>query len=81
MDLIINIKMKKELPLAIALLLSFSLLVSAHDDHPEVSRVGKNIALVVEVSTPGASTPSKLFNQVKNNIDEPKYTNYLTEVG
>jgi hypothetical protein len=53
----------------------------ASDDYPEVSRLGKNILVLNEVSTPGFTTPSVLFNKVKNATDEPKYKENLTPLG
>jgi len=51
------------------------------EDYPEVSRVGKQIIQLTEVTTPGFSTPAVLFNKVKNATDEPKYKDYLTSLG
>jgi hypothetical protein len=50
-------------------------------DYPEVSRVGKQILQLSEVTTPGFATPPVLFNKVKNATDEPKYKSYLTPLG
>ena len=51
------------------------------EDYPEVSRAGKQIIQLTEVTTPGFATPSVLFNKVKNATDEPKYKDYLTSLG
>lgn len=50
-------------------------------DYPEVSRAGKNLLLLTEVTSPGLSTPAVLYNKVKNATDEPKYREYLTPLG
>ena len=56
--------------------------VSAQDyDYPEVSRLGKNILMLQEVSTPGFTTPKVLYNKVVNASDEPRYKEYLTPLG
>ena len=54
---------------------------TSSEDYPEVSRLGKNILLLHEVSTPGFTTPSVLFNKVKNATEEPKYKENLTPLG
>ncbi len=49
--------------------------------YPEVSRAGKNIKFLVQVSTSGASTPSTSFNKAKDPANEPKINDYLTPLG
>jgi hypothetical protein len=51
------------------------------DDYPEVSRLGKNILYLTEVSTPGFSTPKVLYGKTKNATEEPKYKDYMTPLG
>lgn len=51
------------------------------EDYPEVSRAGKQIIQLTEVTTPGFATPAVLLNKVKNASDEPKYKDYLTSLG
>jgi len=51
------------------------------NDYPEVSRVGRNVLLLQEVSTPGLSTPKVLYGKTKNATDEPKYKENLTPLG
>jgi acid phosphatase len=60
--------------------LSLAATISAQD-YPEVSRAGKNLLLLTEVTTPGFATPKVLYNKVKNATDEPKYKDYLTALG
>jgi predicted amidohydrolase len=50
-------------------------------DYPEVSRLGKNILMLQEVSTPGFTTPKVLYNKVANSSDEPRFTEQLTALG
>lgn len=61
--------------------LSLFLLLSRAQDYPEVSRVGKDIKLLIQVTAPGASTPETLFNKTKDPKDEPKLANYLSPLG
>lgn len=63
--------------------LSFSILalLALAQDYPEVSRLGKNIKLLLQVTSPGASTPEVLFNKTKDPKEEPKIANYLTPLG
>lgn len=63
-------------------LISLSLFsLALAQDYPEVSRLGKNIRLLIQVTAPGASTPETLFNKTKNPAEEPKLTNYLSPLG
>lgn len=66
--------------IALSAVLTLVATVSAND-YPEVSRVGKQILQLTEVTTPGFATPAVLFNKVKNATDEPKYKSYLTPLG
>lgn len=50
-------------------------------DHPEVSRLGRTLLLLHEVSTPGFATPAVLFGKTKNATDEPKFKDNLTPLG
>jgi hypothetical protein len=50
-------------------------------DNTTVSREGKDIKFLVQVTAAGASTPQKLFNLAKNPEEEPKLTDYLTPLG
>jgi hypothetical protein len=50
-------------------------------EYPEVSRLGKNILYLSEVSTPGFSTPKVLYGKTKNATDEPKVKEWLTPLG
>ena len=62
---------------SLAVLLSLSLA----QDYPEVSRAGKDIKMLLQVTVPGASTPETLFNKTKDPKDEPKLSNYLSPLG
>ena len=64
-----------------ALIATISLAQSVDEDYPEVSRLGKNILYLTEVSTPGFSTPKVLFGKTKNATEEPKYKDYMTILG
>ena len=64
-----------------ALFATVSLAQSVDDDYPEVSRLGKNILYLTEVSTPGFATPKVLFGKTKNATEEPKYKDYMTPLG
>jgi hypothetical protein len=64
-----------------ALVATISLAQTVDEDYPEVSRLGKNILYLTEVSTPGFSTPKVLFNKTKNATEEPKYKDYMTPLG
>jgi hypothetical protein len=55
--------------------------VSCQEDYPEVSRLGRNVLLLQEVSTPGFATPKVLFGKTKNATDEPKFKDNLTPLG
>jgi hypothetical protein len=55
--------------------------VSCQDDFPEVSRLGRNLLLLTEVSTPGFATPKVLFGKTKNATEEPKFKDNLTPLG
>jgi hypothetical protein len=62
--------MKSSLLLPISLLLSHSF-----------AQTEKDVRFVLQVSTPGASTPAVNFYKASNIIDEPKIDNYLTPLG
>lgn len=47
----------------------------------EVSRLGKNLKLVLDLTAPGATTPKVLYGLTKDAADEPKHTNILTPLG
>jgi hypothetical protein len=64
-----------------ALVATISLAQQVDDDYPEVSRLGKNIKYLTEVSTPGAATPKVLFGKTKNATEEPRYKDYMTPLG
>ena len=70
--------MKKSLSLLLIASLSACTLA---DFYPEVSRAGKNIKFLVQVSTAGASTPSTNFNKTKDPSDDLKITDFLTPLG
>lgn len=71
--------------LATAVLCLFATISLAEElqdqDYPEVSRLGKNILYLTEVSTPGFSTPKVLYGKTVNASDEPKYKDYMTPLG
>ena len=67
--------------LSLVLLATISALLAKCQDYPEVSREGKEVVFVLEVSASGAHTPHKLFNLTKNPSDEPKVPNYITPLG
>lgn len=67
--------------LSTAVFTLFATLSLAQDDFPEVSRLGKNILYLTEVSTPGFSTPKVLFGKTKNATEEPKYKDNMTPLG
>lgn len=46
-----------------------------------VSRLGKDVRLVFEVSMAGASTPSVFYGKTQNTQDEPRFKDYLTPLG
>ena len=46
-----------------------------------VSRAGKNVKFLLQVSGAGASTPQVLFNKAKNPAEEPTLNNFLTPLG
>lgn len=46
-----------------------------------VSKLGKDVRLVFEVSLEGASTPSVLYGKTQNSQDEPRFKDYLTPLG
>jgi hypothetical protein len=58
----------------------FAACTVAHDHH-DVSRAGKNISFVLQVSSSGASTPQNHFFKAKNASDEPKILDFLTPLG
>ncbi len=64
-----------------ALVATITLASSQEDDFPEVSRLGKNILYLTEVSTPGFATPKVLYGKTKNVTDEPKYKDNMTPLG
>lgn len=47
----------------------------------DVSRLGKNYKLVLDLSVPGATTPKVLYGKTKDPADEPRFTNILTPLG
>lgn len=47
----------------------------------DVSRLGKDIKMVLDLTGPGATTPKTLYGKTKNAADEAKYTNYVTPLG
>jgi len=46
-----------------------------------VSRLGRKILLLQEVSTPGFTTPKVFYGKTLNSSDEPKYKEQLTPLG
>ena len=64
-----------------AVALSLVILGFASAYEYDVSKLGKDVRLVFEVSLPGASTPSVLYNKVKDPVDEPRFKDYLTPLG
>jgi hypothetical protein len=68
---------KKSVILATTALIALGLVHASHD----VSRLGKNLKLVLDLTGTGATTPKTLYGKTKNAGDEPKYTNYLTPLG
>lgn len=64
-----------------ALVATISLAQETDDDYSEVSRLGKNLAYLTEVSTPGFATPKVLYGKTKNATEEPKYKDYMTPLG
>jgi hypothetical protein len=55
--------------------------VAQENDYPEVSRLGRNILMLHEVSAPGFTTPKVLYNKTKNATEEPRYKENLTPLG
>lgn len=54
-----------------------------HNSHhnQDVSRAGKNVTFVLQVSSSGASTPQSHFYQAKNATEEPKILDFSTPLG
>ncbi len=73
--------MRTRIAAAVFALVATVSLAQQEDDYPEVSRLGKNILYLTEVSTPGFSTPKVLFGKTKNATDEPKYKDHMTPLG
>jgi len=71
--------MKKAIGSIVALSLVSLGFASVHDY--DVSKLGKDIRLVFEVSLAGASTPSVLYNKTQNPQDEPRFKDFLTPLG
>jgi hypothetical protein len=55
--------------------------VFANNEFPEVSRLGKNVLTLNEVSTPGFATPKVLYGKTKNATEEPRFKENLTPLG
>lgn len=53
----------------------------AVDASAEVSRAGKNVKYVYQISAQGSHTPSKLLNLTATKDEEPKYADYVTPLG
>ena len=69
-------------PAVLSIFATLSLAEELFDhDYPEVSRIGKEVIYLTEVSTPGYSTPKVLFGKAKNASEEPKYIDYMTPLG
>lgn len=51
------------------------------NDYPEVSRLGRNVLTLTQVTTPGFTTPKVLYNKTKNATEEPRYKDNLTPLG
>ena len=47
----------------------------------DVSRNGKNVKFVYQISAQGSHTPKESLNLAKNPSDEPKYLDYVTALG
>ena len=58
--------------------------VSADSDYKtnyEVSRAGKDVKYVYQISAQGSSTPKKALNLTKSASDEPTTLDYVTALG
>ena len=51
------------------------------DASADVSRAGKNVKYVYQISAQGSHTPSKLLNLTATKDDEPKFADYVTPLG
>ena len=68
--------------LATALLaLSPSARAEGVDASADVSRTGKNVKYVYQISAQGSHTPAKLLNLAATKDDEPKFADYVTPLG
>ena len=63
------------------LALAPSVSAEAAEAMADVSRAGKNVKFVYQISAQGSHTPAKLLNLTKAKEDEPKFADYVTPLG
>jgi len=73
--------MRSKIATAVFALFATVSLAQEDQDYPEVSRLGKTLGYLTEVSTPGFATPKVLYGKTKNATEEPKYKDYMTPLG